>query len=139
MCNCRNKTTDKFLWISKKEEEEKRKRKSPFIDLLPVLCGYMQNTLRSLQTRRSGGDKRRPVHMVGVSAITLRSGESRHGRAECQGGESGQWFLDKSSVRSRCPGAQRDDQRAAVRREDVRMETRSAEQSCRRDGGAEDI
>lgn len=61
------------------KNEGEEERKSPFIDLLPVWCGYMQNTLRTPQTRRSDVDKRQPVHMVGVSAITLRSGKSRHG------------------------------------------------------------
>lgn len=79
MCNRRNKKKRYIFMDFKKEGEGKeKKRKSPFSDPLP-LCSYMQTTQRSLQTLRSDGDKRRPLHMAGVSAITLRSGRRWHG------------------------------------------------------------
>lgn len=73
--------------------------------------------------------------MVGVSAITLRSGESQRGapsvREESQ--VSGSLISRLFGAAAREPSG--DEQQAAARRQDVRMETRSAERSRRRSGG----
>lgn len=119
------------------KNEGEEERKSSFIDLLPVLCGYMQNTARSLQTRRSDGDKRQPVHMVGVSAITLRSGESRHGapsvREESQ--VSGSLISRVYGAAAREPSGTT----GGVRGGRKTCGSGCGAQSCQRDGGAEDI